>query len=401
VHDQLDRIYFEADVLERYRQAAPEAMRGAVQANLQAFIQRALDTDSGRYPSLQRFLHELADLREAPAEEAPDEGIVGDAGNAVRIYTVHGAKGLESPVVWLLDAASPADSGRGYDAVIEWPPEDAAPRSFSLSTVKNESSTAQQAIVDKEKELAEREELNLLYVAMTRAQQAFIVSGAEIRDRKPGSWYEKVRAATLAASGGSGDASSVAAHGSDLSASQSARSGKPPSRDVPVPIDPRLGTAVPTGTRHDPVTGRGAVYGTHFHALMERLTGAGSPERSVVQRELGLGDHEFVPLWDQARGLLGRAALARFFDSRQHRRALNEVSYVAESGEVRRIDRLVEFESEVWVLDYKTGESPADTLLADQYRTQIGEYCAAVRAVYPGTPVRGLIVFSGGQLMEV
>ncbi len=241
VHDQLDRIYFEADVLERYRQAAPEAMRGAVQANLQAFIQRALDTDSGRYPSLQRFLHELADLREAPAEEAPDEGIVGDAGNAVRIYTVHGAKGLESPVVWLLDAASPADSGRGYDAVIEWPPEDAAPRSFSLSTVKNELSTAQQAIVDKEKELAEREELNLLYVAMTRAQQAFIVSGSEIRDRKPGLWYEKVRAATLAASGGSGDASSLAAHGSDLSASQSARSGKPPSRDVPVPIDPRLG----------------------------------------------------------------------------------------------------------------------------------------------------------------
>ncbi len=108
VHDQLDRIYFEADVLERYRQAAPEAMRGAVQANLQAFMQRALDTDSGRYPSLQRFLHELADLREAPAEEAPDEGIVGDAGNAVRIYTVHGAKGLQSPVVWLLDAASRA-----------------------------------------------------------------------------------------------------------------------------------------------------------------------------------------------------------------------------------------------------------------------------------------------------
>ena len=198
VHDQLDRIYFEADVLDRYQQAVPEVMRGAVRANLQAFMQRALDTDSGRYPSLPRFLHELMDLREAPAQEAPDEGIVGDAGNAVRIYTIHGAKGLESPVVWLLDAASPPDSGRGYDALVDWPPEDAAPCRFSLSTVKAELSTAQQAIMDSENRLEEREELNLLYVAMTRAQQAFILSGSEIRGRKPGLWYEKVRAATLA-----------------------------------------------------------------------------------------------------------------------------------------------------------------------------------------------------------
>ena len=47
------------DVMERYAAAVPEAMRGAVLANLQAFMQRALDTDSGRYPSLPRFLHEL------------------------------------------------------------------------------------------------------------------------------------------------------------------------------------------------------------------------------------------------------------------------------------------------------------------------------------------------------
>ena len=62
VHDQLDRIYFEADALRRYHDAVPEAMRGAVLANLHAFLQRALDTDSGRYPSLPRFLHELMDL---------------------------------------------------------------------------------------------------------------------------------------------------------------------------------------------------------------------------------------------------------------------------------------------------------------------------------------------------
>ena len=65
VHDQLDRIYFEGDVMRRYQAAVPEAMRGSVLANLQAFMQRALDSDAGRYPSLPRFLHELTDLADA------------------------------------------------------------------------------------------------------------------------------------------------------------------------------------------------------------------------------------------------------------------------------------------------------------------------------------------------
>src|SRR5262245_4119780 len=184
VHDQLDRIYFEADVLRRYRAAVPEAMREAVCANLQAFIQRALDTDSGRYPSLPRFLHELMDLAEAPIEEAPDEGIVGDAGNAVRIDTVHGAKGLEAPVIWLIDATAGPDAGRGYDAQVDWPPEAEAPRRFSMWPRKDERSSAQQKAAAVEEQLAERENLNLLYVAMTRAQQALIVSGSETRGQK-------------------------------------------------------------------------------------------------------------------------------------------------------------------------------------------------------------------------
>ena len=74
--------------MQRYAQAVPAAMRGAVAANLQAFMQRALDTDAGRYPSLPRFIHELADLRAAPGDEAPDEGIIGDSGDAIGIYLV-------------------------------------------------------------------------------------------------------------------------------------------------------------------------------------------------------------------------------------------------------------------------------------------------------------------------
>jgi ATP-dependent helicase/nuclease subunit A len=404
VHDQLDRIYFEADVVERYHEAVPPPMRPTVRANLQAFMQRALDTDSGRYPSLPRFLHELMDLREAPAEEAPDEGIVGDAGNAVRIYTIHGAKGLESPIVWLLDAASPPDTGRGYDALVDWPPQAERPSRFSLSTIKDEQSSAQQATVEIEKQLAEREELNLLYVAITRAQQAFILSGSEIRGRKPGLWYEKVRAATLG--GASDDPSAPAVLGADLALSPPGRGGVAdegrPGGGAPadVAIDPRLNVPLPTGERRGVASGPGLTYGTNFHALMERLTGGATIDRAAIQRDLRLSEREFAPMWEQAQRALAAPGLARFFDATRYQRALNEVSCITAEGEVRRIDRLVEFEGEVWVLDYKTGESADDPALAATYRAQLESYRAAVRDLYPGKSVRGLLIFGGGRVME-
>ena len=401
VHDQLDRIYFEADVLDRYQQAVPEVMRGAVRANLQAFMQRALDTDSGRYPSLPRFLHELMDLREAPAQEAPDEGIIGDAGNAVRIYTIHGAKGLESPVVWLLDAASPPDSGRGYDALVDWPPADPAPCRFSLSTVKAELSAAQQATMEGENQLEEREELNLLYVAITRAKQAFILSGSEIRNRKPGLWYEKVRAATLAASGGTDDPAAPTVHGQDLAAGGMAGEERKPVEAARAWVDPRLNAPLPTGERRQAQTGAGLVYGVSFHSLMERLTGSVPTERAAVRRALGLTERAFAPMWEQAQRVLAAPALARFFDPSQHLRSLNEVPYITESGELRRIDRLVEFAGEVWVLDYKSGSPPADAALAKEYREQLVEYRSAMQPVFPHRTINAMLVFAEGTSVAV
>jgi ATP-dependent helicase/nuclease subunit A len=408
VHDQLDRIYFEGDVLRRYAAAVPDAMRDPVCANLQAFIQRALDTDSGRYPSLPRFLHELTDLREAPIEEAPDEGIVGDAGNAVRIDTVHGAKGLEAPIIWLIDAAAGPDAGRGYDALVDWPPEAEAPRRFSLWPRKDGRSRAQREAAAAEEQLAARENLNLLYVAMTRAQQALIVSGSEAVRVQPGSWYEKVRAAVCAAEGvsaGADDMSATVMHGDDLAVrtEPSAASRQPSAAEgSPSAIggkpDPRLNAPLPTGARSPLLARRAVRYGTQFHALMERLTGGAPAAREAVLRETGLSEREFTPLWEQAQRVLAAPGLARFFDPAQFKRAANEVSYMIETGEVRRIDRLVEFNDEMWVLDYKTGDARSvDPLLLEQYRAQVAEYCAAMRRLHSRQRVSGAIVFADGE----
>src|SRR4029079_18737591 len=126
-------------------------------------------------------------------------------------------------------------------------------------------------------------------------------------------------------------------------------------------------------TRLPLIAGRGLAYGTSFHLLMDRLTRGGqAPHRAALAVESGVSAREFDAMWAQAQALIAAPALARYFDAKHFRRAANEVAYVGADGELRRIDRLVEFEKEICVLDYKSGE--ADSALAAQYESQLADY---------------------------
>ena len=73
------------------------------------------------------------------------------------------------------------------------------------------------------------------------------------------------------------------------------------------------------------------------------------------------------------------------------------MSYVNARGELRRIDGLVEFEDEVWVLDYKTG-AMSDSV---SHSAQMQEYRVAMQAVYVEKVVRCALLFSDGTLCEI
>jgi ATP-dependent helicase/nuclease subunit A len=96
-----------------------------------------------------------------------------------------------------------------------------------------------------------------------------------------------------------------------------------------------------------------------------------------------------------ARKLFSRPTLQRFFDPAQYRRAGNETSFVTPDGSLGRIDRWVEAEDAVWVLDYKSGSVPEDELM-QAYREQLATYCDVLRAVFPRKDVRAMLVFTDG-----
>ncbi|MDH4286896.1 MAG: PD-(D/E)XK nuclease family protein [Gallionella sp.] len=398
VHDLLDRIYFEGDVLARYAAVLPPEMRAKVTANLHAFMEIALSVDAGRYPSLPRFLQELRELRDSP-DDAPDEGKLGTAGDAVRIYTVHESKGLEAPIVWLLDANAEKRNKEGNDVLLDWPTDALQPLHFSLYADQGSRCKKRAPLFEQDAAQQAREEMNLLYVAMTRAQQALIVSGnskgADKEENKPSpSWYDRIAAVvseqpnTLQAAtpplGRVSPSGRNPTHGSVGLRDETAN----PTYALPPIISTGKRTA-----RNTPQQQRGI----WLHALLQHLTEKGIADNHVLPTSLAIPSAEMDSLQQQARQLLASPQLARFFDPQQYQSACNEMPYVNANGELKRIDRLVEFDGEVWVLDYKLGDS-GDVA---RYRAQMQEYRAAMQTVYAGKTVRCALLFADGALSEI
>ena len=392
VHDLLDRIYFEGDALAAYSAAVPASMRSAVEANLLAFIELALKVQGGRYPSLPKFLEELRSLREAAEEESPSEGTPDAGMEAVHIHTVHGSKGLERPIVCLIDTHRKENSRDTYDLLVDWEPGAPAPRHFSFYTVKAERGTARNRFFEQQNDFAETENCNLLYVAMTRAKQYLIVSGSG-EDKAQDSWYNKLRTALPE---------------NTLSLETLSLPCREGTKQVSTPQEQgsaALTQPQPTGERKPAFQSAAQLRGIALHRILEHITGLGHvPNRTVMRMELGLDEASFGALWQEAEMLVSIPALARFFDSAQHRRAFNELPYVSRDGELRRIDRLVEFEDSVWILDYKMGDATEDTDLARsaaRYRKQLEEYRSAMQTVYPGRTINCALIFPGGLLYEI
>jgi ATP-dependent helicase/nuclease subunit A len=391
VHDLLDQIYDAGTVSARYAAAAPPSLSQGVQANLRAFMELALATSGGRYPNLPDFLAELGERRRGLDEEAPDEGELPEAGNALRILTVHGAKGLEAPIVWLLNAGprkAPSDSFR---VVLDWPPGESAPSHFSLCGDKTLKGTFQQPVLDQESRLAETEDLNLLYVAMTRACQALIVSGSQNRSNSSAQGWQNIILNALA-----NEASQIET-GDDLNALSTDLTPSLARSSSPSPL-PRLDLAGPVGKLHG--SSDATELGELVHTLLERLMPpAQAPSRDRLYHDLGT-PRRFDEAWGGAMQILQSPHLTRFFDPAHYDRATNELSYVRADGNVRRIDRVVEFADEIWVLDYKTGEKNDAARLLARYRSQLEEYRVAVAGLLPGKPVRGGIITATGDLIS-
>ena len=374
-HDVLDRIYHEADLEARYAAALPPDRAPSALANLRAFLALSLKLGGGRYPSLPQFLDQLTLLRRKAGQEAPDEAPVA-VGDVVRILTIHAAKGLEAPIVYLIKADERPGS-HVPDILVDWPPTADRPTHFSLMGTQAWYGEGRDALLETESALAERERYNLLYVAMTRARQVLVISGKSDPEAD-GSWLSLVKDREA----GPGD---LEMNTADLL--------EAPDEDTPTPLlsPPNVPSV---GERLAPV-GPETEFGIRVHRYLELCD---TLETEALRMRMGLSADSFMAVASVAERIRNSPAAQRFFDSVRCLETHNEWDFVDAAGALGRIDRLVRQADGWWILDYKTGGQETEDLAvrSEPHRAQMQAYLAVVAQLYPGQPVRAALLYGDG-----
>lgn len=433
VHDLLDRIYNEGDVLNRYQAAFPAQMRQRVVANLVRFIELALEVDSGRYPSIGLFLTRLRTLS-IKRQDSPDEAPADLSQSCVHVMTIHGAKGLEAPVVFLADSAVDSKPKSAYQSLVDWPSSAAKPLHFFLSSRKEDLDSFSQGIIQQNQQADFREQTNLLYVALTRAKQILYVSGCRPHRSRSLGWYGAIRQQLISTSE---DHSAENEGVEDFSTPIVIESGekiqlkslpKTEKQNELIVVDPRLSQPIELQNANIQIAPSHAaqfsteattsannefqeefeeednrVRGIIIHRFLELLN-EGTTKKNLLNE---LDQQKFSTIPTESIERYAEHAIAVFtnpqhkniFSPNHYQKAYNEVAiqYLDNEKTVHGyIDRLVIYEDSISVIDYKTHQDLSEDkqqILVKYYRPQMELYVRGVERLWPEKKVRGLLLF--------
>jgi ATP-dependent helicase/nuclease subunit A len=395
---------------------------------VEEFLALALAYEREHVPSLQGFLRWLV---------AGDTEVKRDFGasqrDEVRILTVHGAKGLEAPVVFLPDTMQ---LPKLPDTLL-WTEREGLPLWCPRTDLAVPFYTSEKRAL-RERNLEEYR--RLLYVALSRAQDRLYICGWQTRDSpKENTWHALCRAgiaeistpfpfdatALIGADGWCGQGLRLTSPQTvppvrDRPAAAVTAAGPlpgwvhqpaPAEPDPPRPLAPsRPGGAEPPAISPLAAQGRDRFKrGLLVHRLLQSLPELPIEEREVAARRfLALATHRLTAAeQDEIRretlAVLDHPGFAALFGpgSQAEVPLVGLIGGHALSGQ---IDRLVVGEDRVLIVDYKTLRPPpaAEDEVAPIYLRQLAAYQAALALIYPDREIRCALLWTEGpRLMPI
>jgi len=379
-------------------------------------LNAALAFSASSTPSLQGF------IRWFDAGEGELKREAGASENLVRVMTVHGAKGLQAPIVILADATGNPDSSPTRGLTLS-----DGEREMPLPDLSKDQKVGRIAEAEGIAKREEREEhWRLLYVAMTRAEEALFIGGAlGKRETEPAadSWY--ARLAPLMPDDALADEVWGERHEWGAAAAPAAKRTPVPPHTVPElpdwvlrPIGPEPRPPRPLAPSSageeqgaDPplppgVMAEAAQRGVLIHRLLERLPDVAAGERDAaarawLARNAGrLSEEERADLYAQTLGVIEHPHWAELFGPA----ALAEVPLAATVGGqviAGTADRLLVERTRVLVADFKTARRPPASLDEVPVSTlrQMAAYAAALAAIYPDRTIEAAVLYTQTPLL--
>jgi ATP-dependent helicase/nuclease subunit A len=390
---------FLSGVLAKSRLAFVSRLGSEANDAIDALLDRALDYEEAHGTSLAGFVNWFQ------AGEIEIKRNMEQGGGEVRVMTVHGAKGLEAPIVILPDTAGGhekektdpllmLDGGDGHSKVPLWP----VPRLKAATKVK--------ALKTAQKDVQLAEYRRLLYVAMTRARDELYVCGYRgKREQIETCWYDTVLAAlkpVMTPLEGERWRFGVAPLTFDAAPAVAAL----PAAELPSWIGRELEQAAlgPEAAQPRKRRGAGIDRGILVHRILQNLPDLPPAERqphieAVVRRAGGE-----PALASRLVELLAHPVLAEILSGDGHSEASLIVQRPGGGTERRRLDRMVITPSGILVADYKTDREVPETAEScnPEYLMQLAAYREALRLTQPGLPLRFCLVWTEApKLMEI
>lgn len=391
---------------------------------IDAILDQALAFEAANAPSLQGFLAWI-DADDLEIKRDPDAPL-----DAIRLMTVHGAKGLQAPVVILADATKGRKAEREAPLLMQFDNGPVLP--VFLASRSGLSGPLADA-VDAADADAEREHCRLLYVALTRAEDLLFIGGA-LASNKPAppedSWYAIIEQALIsldaeAVVGADGEAV-VGADGEGESLVY--RAGTPvPRVDIETVLRPADAVSLPvwvtsapgpearpprplspsaiaaddvSAPPSGPAAKAAARRGSALHSLFERLPDLPAGRRrdaGLAWCAIAVPELDAETLVGTVLAILEDPAFAAVFAPD----ALAEAPVAATVGGIviaGKVDRLLVSETRVTIVDFKTGRRvPADAQAVEPYYLrQMAAYVAALERVFPGRTVDAALLYTEG-----
>ncbi len=392
---------------------------------LEAFLAEVLAAEGRDLRDLESVIAALSGTELEVKREQEDAQT--RVGGEVRVMTVHGAKGLESPIVILPDTTTRATAQGG-------PLLEAERDGFLWAPRKSDDCPASAKAREDRERAGDHESLRLLYVALTRARDRLIVCGVESQKaRFERSWRDYVDRAFAAA-----DSRAFALDGGG----EGLRLGTDPVAMGAVDLGADTAAAVPDWARRlapgeaaalnyrSPSTlnedGRGPApsplssvdglgrfrRGEIIHRLLQLLPDLAEDARAdgarrLLARERDLTEAQRAEMAGAALAVLNDAQFAEVFAPGSRAEvalagaAASLPAGLAVSG---RVDRLRVTPDRVLVIDFKTNRpAPARIEDADDaYIKQMAVYRAVLAEVFPGRSIEAALVWTDGpRLMPV